>query len=106
MGWHGVFENIRIYHKCEGRIEKSVLRITIWHQEVAKTIILYDKCEGRIEKSVPWIRVCYHRACRVMTNDDPEGQIFLSYPHMNNGFFFLLTTVCFLKEASRRPYIW
>ena len=41
---------IRIYHECEGRIEKSVSRITIWHNE----------------------------ACRVMTNGDPEGQIFLS----------------------------
>ena len=29
----------------------------------------------------------------MMTNGDPEGQIFLSKPHMNNGFFFLLTTV-------------
>ena len=27
-----------------------------------------------------------------MTNGDPEGWIFLSYPYMNNGFFFLLTT--------------
>ena len=24
-----------------------------------------------------------------MTNGDPEGQIILSYPHTNNGFFFL-----------------
>ena len=51
---------IRIYHECEGRIEKSVSRIAVW----------------------------YHEACRVMTNGNPEGQIFLSYPHMNNGFFF------------------
>ena len=35
---------IRIYHSYEGRIEKSVLRIAIWH----------------------------HEACRVMTNGDPE----------------------------------
>ena len=33
----------------------------------------------------------------MMTNGDPEGQIFLSYPHTNNGFFFLLTTVFYLK---------
>ena len=31
-----------------------------------------------------------------MTNGDPEGQIFLPYPHRNNGFFFLLTTVLFI----------
>ena len=28
----------------------------------------------------------------MMTNGDPERQIFL-FPHTNNGFFFLLTTV-------------
>ena len=46
-------EKIRIYHECEGKIEKSVLRIALWH----------------------------HEACRVMTNGDPEGHIFLSYPY-------------------------
>ena len=56
---------MRIYHECEGRIELSVPRITVWH----------------------------HEACRVMTNGDPEGRIFLFHPHTNNGFFFLLTTV-------------
>ena len=56
-------------------------------------IRIYQKCEGRIEKSVPRIAVWHHEACRVMTNGDPEGQIFLSHPHTNNGFFFLLTTV-------------
>ena len=35
------------------------------------------------------------RACRVMTNGDAAGPIFLSYPHSNNGLFFLLTTVLF-----------
>ena len=24
---------IRIYHECEGRIEKSVSRITVWHHK-------------------------------------------------------------------------
>ena len=57
--------NIRIYHGCEGKIEKAVPRIAVWH----------------------------HEACRVMTNGDPEGRIFLSYPDTNNGFLFVLTTV-------------
>ena len=61
---------IRIYHECEDRIEKSVLRIAVWH----------------------------HEACRVMTNGDPEGQIFLSYPHRNNGFFFLAPHCFFLSK--------
>ena len=57
-------QNIRIYHECEGGMEKSVLRITDWH----------------------------HEACRVMKNCDPERWIFLSHPHMNNELFFLLTS--------------
>ena len=61
-------------------------------------IIIYHECEGRIEKSVPRIAVWHHEACRVMTNGDPEGRIFLSYPHTNNGFFFLLTTVFLFKN--------
>ena len=59
---------IRIYHECEGRIEKFVLRIAVWH----------------------------HEACRVMINGDLEGGIFLSCPHTNNGFIFLLTTFFYL----------
>ena len=55
-------DTIRIYHECEDDIEKSVLRITVCHQE----------------------------ACRVLTNGDHEGQIFLSHPHTNHGFFSLL----------------
>ena len=54
---------------------------------------IYHECEGRIEKSVPRISVWHHDACRLMANGDPEGRIFLSYPHTYNGFFFLLTTV-------------
>ena len=56
--------NIRIHHECEGGIEKSVPRIRNWHQE----------------------------PCRVITNGDQTGQIFLSHPHTNNKLFFLLTT--------------
>ena len=63
--------NIRINHECEGRIEKSVPRIAIWH----------------------------HEACRVMTNSDPEGWIFLSYPHTNNGFFFIAHHFFYLKKS-------
>ena len=44
---HMYYKNIRIDHECEGWIEKSVPRITVWH----------------------------HEACRVMTNGDPEGRI-------------------------------
>ena len=61
-------------------------------------IRIYLECEGGIEKSVPRIAIWHHEACRVMTNGDPEGRIFLSYPYTNNGFFFLLTTVFSFKN--------
>ena len=41
-----------------------------------------------------------------MTNGDHEGRIFLSYPHTNNGLFFLLTTVfiyLFLNKLAEVP---
>ena len=70
---------LRIHHKCEGGIEKSVQRITVWH----------------------------HEACRVMTNLDQEGQIFQSNLLRNNGFFFLLTIkyhiLCFKKGLPEVP---
>ena len=56
-------------------------------------IRLYHECEGRIERSVPRIAVWHHEACRVMTNGDPEGRIFVSYPHTKNGLLLLLTYV-------------
>ena len=57
---------------------------TIW-------IYMHHECEGKIEKYVPRIAVWHHEACRVMTNGDPEGRTFLSYHHNNKRFFFLLT---------------
>ena len=86
--------------------EKKILRLQIKYfgktvsglfKEPIGTIRIYHESEGRIEKSVQRILSWHHEACRVMTNGDPQGRIFLSYPHMNSGFFFLLTTVfiCF-----------
>ena len=53
-------KHIRIYHECEG--------------------------EGVIGKSVLRITVSPHEACRVMTNGDAEGQIFISYPHTTKPY--------------------
>ena len=55
-----------------------------------------------MEKSVPKIAVWHQEACRVMTNGDPEGRIFLSYPHTNNVFVFLLTTVFYFKISFQK----
>ena len=64
------------------------------------TIRIYHECEGGIEKFFPMVTVWHHQACLVMTNGDPEWRIFLSNPHTNDGSFFLLTfkyTVSYLK---------
>ena len=42
-----------------------------------------------------------------MANGDREGRIFLSHPHMNKGFFFLLTAFHihdrkYMKKTSRK----
>ena len=51
-----MIEILRIYHDCEGGIEKSVSRITDWH----------------------------HETCQVMKIGDHEGRIFLYHPHTYN----------------------
>ena len=52
---------------------------------------IYHKCEGRIDKSVLRVAVLNHEACRVKTNGDHhEGRIFLSHPHTNNYGIFIL----------------
>ena len=59
----------------------------------------------RIEKTVTRITFLHHKARQVMTNGDHKGQIFLSHPHTNNRFFFLLTikyqAFSYFKKASR-----
>ena len=43
----------------------------------------------------------------MMTNGDRKGRIFLSHPHTNNGFFFLLTIkyriLCLKKRLPEVP---
>ena len=68
-------------------------------------IITYRECEGKIEKSVQGIAIWHHEACWVMTNGDPQGRIFLSYPHRNNGFFFLLTSVFIYLFKNTLPEV-
>ena len=54
---------------------------------VQYSIRIHHECESEIGKSVPRINVWHHEACRVMTNGDTEGRIFISHPHTINGFF-------------------
>ena len=91
----GTFTSFRIYQGCL----------------VGKNIRIHHECEGGIEKSVPRTTDWYHEACLVMTNGDGEGQTFISHPHTNNGFFFLITTKSPFsnrktkkKKASRKSW--
>ena len=49
--------------------------------KITKIIRIYHECEGEIEKSIPrttdWIQVA--SACQVMTNGDREGMIVSSH---------------------------
>ena len=53
------------------------MSLNIQYLEVISRIIrIYHECEGGIEKSIPRITVRHHEACREMTNSDLEGLIF------------------------------
>ena len=53
----------------------------------------------------PRITVWHAEACRVRTNGDREGRIFLSFPHTNNGLFFLLTAVFIYLFLNKLPEV-
>ena len=73
-----ICKNVRIFHGCEVRIEKSVPR---------------DQCLASrgLEKSVQGSLFGITRLCRVKPNSDPEGWIFQSAPNNHDRFFFLHT---------------
>ena len=77
----------------------------------AVTEIEYKNLSWMIEKSVPRIIYWNNKACRMMTNSDPEGLIFLSHTHTSNRFFFLLATKYFflywknMKKISRTSWM-
>ena len=72
---------------------KKISRIPTSRSRLAqsKVHIIRIYRESGIEKSIPRIIIWHYTACRVIANGDPEEWIFLSHPHTNNGFFFLLT---------------
>ena len=58
---------------------------------VMDNIRIFHECEVRIEKSVRGSLLGITRLCRVMPNSDPEGQSFLSEPNNHERFFSLHT---------------
>ena len=68
-----------------------------WAKSIQSKIIrIYHECEGRIEKNRLEDRRLTSRGLPSDDNGDPEERILLSYLHTNNGFFFLLNTVFFI----------
>ena len=73
-----MFVNTRIYHECEGGIDKSVPSITVWSYEV----------------------------CTVMTTDNPEGQIFPILTQIVDSFSCSSISLTFLfQKSSEKLYV-
>ena len=73
-----------------------------------RNIRIYHECEGRIEKSVPRFAVLHQEASQVMTNGDPEGRIF--YPTLTRpmfvfscSLFLLFIYLLFLNKLPEVP---
>ena len=81
---------------------------TLQMSHVSNIIRIYQECEGGIEKSVPRITIWHHEACQAFTNGETEGQIFLSHSHTNSVFIFLLSInflhFCLKKAPWPRGY--
>ena len=61
---------------CKGREDSDQTEL------MPKLIIrIYLECEGRIKKSVPRITVWHHEACRVMTNGDARDRFSILPSH-------------------------
>ena len=94
---------------CTNIIQPSILILSqkFMIMILVRFLRIYHECEGRIEKFVPRITVWHHEACRVMTNGDPEGWIFLSYPHTNNRLAFLahLIRISEILPMDRKSYL-
>ena len=100
---HAVIRHSATMQLCEVSDNTTVtatVRESLIKDQVQILVRIYHESKGGIEKSVPRIMVWHREACRVMTNDDPEGWIFYSY-----GLFFLLTMKCrifLLKNGFQR----
>ena len=79
----GAFCNIFGIIRLPFSIKAFVLSIFKWPLKTGFTVYHNKRFypEGRIEKSVLRIAVWHHEACRVITNGDSKGRIFSIYPH-------------------------
>ena len=64
-------------------------------------IRIFKECEGWIDKSVPRITVWHHEACRVMTNSDPEGSH--PHTNNSTAYLILAFIQCFYWFTLEAP---
>ena len=86
LRWIGCF-NISLHEKFYNIEENQRMVASEWKLSFKPKeyqIRLYNECEGGIENSVQRIADWPQEACRVMTNGDREGRIFLYHPHTND----------------------
>ena len=67
-----VFEIIRILHECEGRIEKFVPRITIWHHETCRVMTKDGSRDGFFYPTLTRIMVSFSCSPLFFLNKLPE----------------------------------
>ena len=80
-------------NECTMRYKKIKVTYINSSEDINKNIKIHHECEGEIEKSVPRITDWYNtRHADWWQNGEREGRIFLSNPHTNNEFYFMLTT--------------
>ena len=60
-------QTVELFPQLSGKVNHIIMLFIL--------IRIYHECEGTVEKSVPRIAVQHHEACRVMTNGDPEGRM-------------------------------
>ena len=59
--------------------------------EITEIIRIFHECEERTENYIRGSLFGIARLCWVVSNSDPEGQIFLPAPNSHDRFFFLRT---------------
>ena len=72
----GVRTVICVYFGCMCPCVSSSFMYILFYGMFLLNVRNYHECEGRIEKSVQMIAVWHYEACRVMTNGDPPDGFF------------------------------
>ena len=55
---------------------KPIIQEHSFTTKISYFLRIYHECEGRIEKSVLLVTVCHHSASLVMPNGDPQDGLF------------------------------